>query len=278
MTFPEVSTGVNAIPSNIIDAVELNERFTNIRDIFGVSGYYGKGWIPVEPSGGFEFHATNAIKTISDINLTGDLRVGDKITWTHTPTGGDRFGIITRINHNSTVANRTYIEIFGFTVLDESVVANTVGISRVAFPAGWISDYNKIHVSVGLSANQTTTTATINFNTRRAATINDSHFNITTQVFTAPFDMVAHILVTLRIRSPINGTRYGVKFVTSVPSLGDPQLQMTATGTTNQALPLPITISLRRGETVRVEALFDASVEIDSNEVFSRMTISGTFQ
>jgi len=137
MTFPEVSTGVNAIPSNIIDAVELNERFTNIRDIFGVSGYYGKGWIPVEPSGGFEFHATNAIKTISDINLTGDLRIGDKITWTHNPTGGDRFGIITLINHNSTVANRTYIEIFGSTALDESVVANTVGVSRMTNPIGW---------------------------------------------------------------------------------------------------------------------------------------------
>jgi hypothetical protein len=137
MTFQPVSSGVNAIPSNIIDAVELNERFTDLRDVFGVSSYYGEGWIPVAPSGGFEFHSSTSIKTISDINLTSNLKAGDKITWTHTPTGGDSFGYISVINHNSTVVNRTYIEIIGSPVLNETVVANTVGISRIASPMGF---------------------------------------------------------------------------------------------------------------------------------------------
>jgi hypothetical protein len=140
MTFLPIDTGANAVPQTIVDAIALNDRFEGIRDTLGIGGYYGMGWLPVGTA--FEYHSANSIKTTSDVDLTSLLQEGDKITWEHGTTGGDRFGWISFIDYDDTVANRTYIEIIGDTVLDEAVVADSVGISRIANPFGFPTDPN----------------------------------------------------------------------------------------------------------------------------------------
>jgi len=138
MIFLPIDTGANAVPQTIVDAIALNDRFEGIRDTLGIGGYYGMGWLPVGTA--FEYHSANSIKTTSDVDLTSLLQEGDKITWEHGTTGGDRFGWISFVDYDDTVANRTYIEIIGDEVLDEAVVADSVGISRIANPFGFPQD------------------------------------------------------------------------------------------------------------------------------------------
>jgi hypothetical protein len=120
---PAIGAEVNANFDKIID-----ESYTTI-------GHAFNGWFSSPAT--FEYHSANSIKTTSDVDLTSLLQEGDKITWEHGTTGGDRFGWISFIDYDDTVANRTYIEIIGDEVLDEAVVADSVGISRVANPYGW---------------------------------------------------------------------------------------------------------------------------------------------
>ena len=60
---------------------------------------------------------TYVMKTDDDVNLTGEIGVGMKIKITQS-TGGIKFFIITKINYNSDVANRTAITMYGGTDFD----------------------------------------------------------------------------------------------------------------------------------------------------------------
>jgi len=146
MTFLPIDTGTPAVPFNIVDGIELNERFEGLVDTLSLMGYYAKGWIPVSIDGGFEYNTANSIRTGSDIDLTSTIQEGDKITWEHGTTGGDRFGWVSFIDYNDTVANRTYIEIIGDTVLDETIVSTSVGISRIANPDGWPKGLSSLNI------------------------------------------------------------------------------------------------------------------------------------
>jgi len=123
---PAIGAEVNANFDKIID-----ESYTTI-------GHAFNGWFSSPAT--VEYNSANSIKTTSDVDLTSLLQEGDKITWEHGTTGGDRFGWISFIDYNDTVANRTYIEIIGDEALDEAVVADSVGISRIANPFGFPTD------------------------------------------------------------------------------------------------------------------------------------------
>jgi hypothetical protein len=161
MTFLPIDTGTPAVPQNIVDAIELNDRFEGLVDTLSLMGYYAKGWIPVSIDGGFEYNTENSIRTGSDIDLTSTIKEGDKITWEHGTTGGDRFGWVSFIDYNVTVANRTYIEIIGNTVLDEAIVSTSIGVSRIANPDGWPQDPNFGAVTFTAGGSISTTSASI---------------------------------------------------------------------------------------------------------------------
>lgn len=124
-------------------ASQVNTNFTDVIDIIEDDGYISQGWFLFD-NASFEYNDSSSLKTTADIDLTSVIQKGDKITWEHSTTTGDRFGYVIDIDYNSTVTNRTWIKIGGgtdYAVLNESLVSNSVGISRIqnpmSFPLGF---------------------------------------------------------------------------------------------------------------------------------------------
>jgi hypothetical protein len=105
------------------------------------------GWIDLVGAS-LEYDSANSVKTTADVDLTNDIQVGDKITWEHGTTSGIRYGVIIKIDYDSTVADRTYIEVYSgtdYAVLNETIVASSVKFSRIENPLGyphWFTDTN----------------------------------------------------------------------------------------------------------------------------------------
>lgn len=141
MTFFEVETGNQAVLNNIVDANELNDRFSAIVDSLQYNAYLGQAWMPMEIDGTtFEYNTANSIT--SDSNLTAVVQPGDKITFEQ-ETDGEYFAFVTKIDWDTTVADKTYIELFVYqqnAIEDEDITGGTVGLSRAKNPWGFPLD------------------------------------------------------------------------------------------------------------------------------------------
>lgn len=138
MTITKPSKTYSFTPGTGIRSSQTNTNFDDVFDVFEEDAYLAKGWFAVD-NASFEYNSANSIKTTSDVDVTGLIQVGDKITFEQA-TDGEKFFFITAIDYNSTVANRTYIELYGGTNYDvdnEAITADTVGFSRIANPYGY---------------------------------------------------------------------------------------------------------------------------------------------
>lgn len=141
MTLTKPSKTHSFTNGTVAQAPQVN---TNFNDIFGVleeDAYLAKGWFLVD-NASFEYHASNAIKTTSDVDLTSILQAGDKITFEQA-TDGEYFAFVTKLNYDDTVANRTYVELFVYeqnAVEDEAITANSLAMSRSKNPWGFPLD------------------------------------------------------------------------------------------------------------------------------------------
>jgi hypothetical protein len=120
-------------------AGQVNSNFDKVFDEnFTVAGYTYFGWWRF--GNGLEYNAANAFQSVSDVDLTSILQKGDKIRWFHDPTNTQKYGLVSHIDYDDTVANRSYVEVIGDTVLDETVELDGIGVSRIANPDGWPQD------------------------------------------------------------------------------------------------------------------------------------------
>lgn len=277
MTFFEVETGNQAVPNNIVDANELNDRFSAIVDSLQYNAYLGQAWMPMEIDGTtFEYNTANSIT--SDSNLTAVIQPRDKITFEQ-ETDGEYFAFVTKIDWDTTVADKTYIELFVYeqnAIEDEDITGGTVGLSRAKNPWGWPKDIHLVHLSLSLTANQTITSGAINFDSFNAGTLFQFPYNTSTKTFTAPFDMTGIATVALRINSPSDNQRYGVQYAFTGTAGGTLLIQGAASGTNNQDLGSSLAFRMQRGDTLICNANFGASGTIDSSSSLSRLVIQGT--
>ncbi len=112
----------------------------NAEPIAQLQNILASGWNPFTAGVALEFNSSNSLRTTTNVNLSSLIQVGDKIRWEHSTTGGVRYGTVSVSNYNSTVTNRHYIEIVGSTVLNETVVANSIGYSRYVNPLGFLAN------------------------------------------------------------------------------------------------------------------------------------------
>jgi len=120
-------------------AGQVNSNFDKVFDEnFTVAGYTYFGWWRF--GNGLEYNAANAFQSVSDVDLTTILQEGDKIRWFHDPTNTQKYGWVSHVDYDDTVANRSYVEVIGDTVLDETVELDSIGVSRIANPDGWPQD------------------------------------------------------------------------------------------------------------------------------------------
>jgi hypothetical protein len=120
-------------------AGQVNSNFDKVFDEnFTVAGYTYFGWWRF--GNGLEYNDSNAFQSVSDVDLTTILQEGDKIRWFHDPTNTQKYGWVSHIDYDDTVANRSYVEVIGDTVLDETVELDSIGVSRIANPFGWPQD------------------------------------------------------------------------------------------------------------------------------------------
>jgi hypothetical protein len=131
----------------------LADGDTFVEDLYNVEGKNFVGWATLK-TGALEYNSANALQTTTALDLTPFLQIGDKIRWGHTVTTGMRYGVISAINYNSTVPNKTYIVISGSAVLNEALVSNSLAFSRYerpySFPYSTLSIYpvGSIYTSV----------------------------------------------------------------------------------------------------------------------------------
>jgi hypothetical protein len=120
-------------------AGQVNDNFDKVFDEnFTVAGYTYFGWWRF--GNGLEYNDSNAFQSVSDVDLTTILQEGDKIRWFHDPTNTQKYGWVSHVDYDDTVANRSYVEVIGDTVLDETVELDGIGVSRIANPFGWPQD------------------------------------------------------------------------------------------------------------------------------------------
>jgi hypothetical protein len=115
------------------------------------------------------YNAANSFSTAVGVNLTSTIQVGDKLLWEHGTTTGNRYAFITKIDYNTTIANKTYIEVYcgtDYAVLNETIVASSVYFSRIKAPFGFPLNPDKWTIKVTDTADRT-------FNTPTAGTWNN---------------------------------------------------------------------------------------------------------
>lgn len=133
MTINRPAKTHNFVSTTVAKAGEVNDNFDDAFGVYGTNGYLFAGWCA--PDGfSIEFHASNQIKTTANVNLTGIIQKGDRVTFEN-PT--EKFFIVDAINYNITVPNRTTITLIGNTVTNSAINQNTVGFSRELRPKGF---------------------------------------------------------------------------------------------------------------------------------------------
>jgi hypothetical protein len=132
MTITKPAKTHTFVPTTVAKASEVNTNFDNVFGVYDTTGYLFDGWFALAGAS-LEYNAAESLKTTTDVDLTSDIQVGDKITFEQSST--EKFAIVTAINYNSTVANRTYIQVMGDTVANSAITAGTVGFSRAVRPS-----------------------------------------------------------------------------------------------------------------------------------------------
>lgn len=119
----------------------VENEVTALKDKVGIDGDTDKdsidymlftGWLPIRGAS-LEYNSATSFKTTTDVDLTSDIQVGDKITFEQSST--EKFAIVTAIDYDSTVADRTYIQVMGDSVANSAITAGTVGFSRAVRPS-----------------------------------------------------------------------------------------------------------------------------------------------
>lgn len=179
----------------VAQAPQVNTNFTDIFGVLEEDAYLAKGWFLVDDAS-FEYHASNAIKTTADVDLTSILQEGDKMTFEQA-TDGEYFAFVTKVDYNATVANRTYVELFVYeqnAVEDEAITADSLGISRARNPWGFPLDKAgwTIEDVFGSSHSVTSTTFT-EFNSARRLLVPVGLFTVGYQ---GPMSIVATATTT----------------------------------------------------------------------------------
>ena len=130
MTINKPNKTYSFVATTVAKSAEVNTNFDNAFSMYDTDGYLYSGWFTLAGAS-LEFNSSDSVKTTADINLTGKIQVGDKMTFENP---GEKFFTVITINYNSTVANRTYIQLSGNTVANSAISANSVGLSRYARP------------------------------------------------------------------------------------------------------------------------------------------------
>jgi hypothetical protein len=144
----------------------------------------GTGWNTIPYVAVYDNVASIAF---SQVNLTSEIQVGDKMAWTQ-PTNGTRYGIVTTINYNSTVPNATYIQLSGFvsTALFLNEAITNVRFSKLLMPQGY-PDYTRYSVYAYRSGGQSIPNATDTTIIYNVADYDyNANLNTGTGVYTAP--------------------------------------------------------------------------------------------
>ena len=132
MTITKPAKTHTFVPTTVAKASEVNTNFDNVFGVYDTTGYLFDGWFALAGAS-LEYNSATSFKTTTDVDLTSDIQVGDKITFEQSST--EKFAIVTAINYNSTVANRTYIQVMGDSVANSAITAGTVGFSRAVRPS-----------------------------------------------------------------------------------------------------------------------------------------------
>lgn len=274
ITKPTVTNSFTA--NTFAKSSEVNANFTDLLNEFEDNGYIAKGWIAID-NASFEYQASNAIKTTADVDLTGLLQVGDKLTFEQA-TDGEKFFFITAIDYNSTVANRTYIEVYGGTDYDvdnEAITANTVGFSRVDSPFGWPSDLEIVFCRLDLSASQTAANGdTVEFDSFVQNINCTDAFDTSTHTFTAPVKGIYEMSVQLAIDNPSSGQRHGLQIITNATQ--NIATREHASNSNGLYPDLAFSIAMNKGQTAYVRFDGDSTESINGASTLTYWTINLT--
>jgi len=127
MTITKPAKTHSFAPTTVIKSSEVNTNFDNSFAPYDTTGYLYDGWFALAGAS-LEYNSADSVKTTADVNLTTDIQVGDRVTFEQSST--EKFYTVININYNSTVANRTYIQLTGDAVANSAITAGTVGFSR----------------------------------------------------------------------------------------------------------------------------------------------------
>jgi microcystin-dependent protein len=132
MTITKPNKTYNFVPSTVAKALEVNTNFDNAFGVYDTTGYLYDGWFALSGAT-LEYHSADAVKGTAMVNLTDDIQIGDKLTFEQSST--EKFFTVININYNTTVANRTYIQLSGDSVANSAIPISTVGFSRLGRPS-----------------------------------------------------------------------------------------------------------------------------------------------
>jgi hypothetical protein len=127
-------------PTNTIKSSEVNANFDDILDDYDTNGFIYKGWYPLVGAS-LEYHAADAVKTTTDVDLTGIIQAGDRFTFEQSTV--TKYYIVREVYYNYITSNKTLIILQPtFTdswlpVANAAITANTVGFSRQVRPIGF---------------------------------------------------------------------------------------------------------------------------------------------
>lgn len=164
MTITKPAKTHTFVPTTVAKSSEVNTNFDNAFAVYDTTGYLYSGWFALAGAS-LEYNSSKSLKTTADVDLTGVIREGDKITIEQS-TGGTKYFWISVVDYNSTVANRTYIELISNdTVANQAIVANSTGFSRIAQPLGFPVDPTWGQITAKTSSNtQNTPTQNVWYN------------------------------------------------------------------------------------------------------------------
>lgn len=131
-------------PSTVAKASEVNQNFDDAFGVYDTNGFIYGGWYPLVGAE-LEYHSATAVKTTTDVDLTGIIQAGDKLTFENSNIPGvTLYYIVTEVYYNYITSNRTLIFVHSvgaedgqyFPVANEPIIPETVGFSRLIRPYG----------------------------------------------------------------------------------------------------------------------------------------------
>ena len=137
MTFTPPDVTHTFAPTQRSSSSEVNTNYDDIVEQFLLGTYNSNGW----RVGTFElvYNSSNSLESATDVDLTSLLEPGMKITFEQA-TNGEYMGFITHVDYDTTVSNRSYVEVFVYDqtdIVDESLLVDTLGFSRQSLPEGF---------------------------------------------------------------------------------------------------------------------------------------------